>query len=87
VGKAAADLLRGGGGADVDLALLGLGRAAVEGSSSWAGPGGVDTWGALWQLQRAPQDGVSEEERRDLEADARADKREAGLSGRQFFNL
>ncbi len=92
VAKAAADLLKGGGCADVDLELLGLGRAAVEGSSSWAqqaggGAAAVDTWEGLWQLQRRPQDAMSEEERQDLAADARSDAREARLSGTQFFNL
>jgi hypothetical protein len=84
--KVAADLLRSGSSPDVDLATLGLAREGVQGSSSVAGAD-VDTWGALAQLQRGPQDLMSEEERLDLEADARADKREGSLTGKQFFSL
>lgn len=84
--KVAADLLRCGSSPDVDLATLGLAREAVQGSSSLAGAA-VDTWGALAQLQQGPQDLMSEEERQDLEADARADQRERSMTGKQFFSL
>ncbi len=86
VAKAAADLLRGGSCPDVDLPALSLAREAVQGSSSVEGAA-VDTWEGLWQLQQGPQELMSEEERQDLEADARADTREGSVAGKQFFGI